>query len=134
MGLVFAEIELANARQDDLRPMTVTAMVDSGAVHLCVPEHVAIQLKLPRLDQRTVTTADGAEHVVDYVGPIRVRFANRQCLTGALVLGNQALLGAIPMEDMDVVIDPARASLTVNPRNPNIPASVAMGVLPARKA
>lgn len=131
LGLVFAEIELSDARDDALRPMTVNAMVDSGAVHLCVPEHVVIQLKLPRLDQRTVTTADGSEHLVDYVGPILVKFANRRCLTGALVLGNQTLLGAIPMEDMDVLIDPARQSLTVNPRHPTIAASVAMGVRPA---
>lgn len=133
MGLVFTRIELANARDDDLLPLTVDAMVDSGAVHLCIPEHVAIQLKLPRLDQRTVTTADGAEHVVEYVGPVRIRFANRQCLTGALVLGHQTLLGAIPMEDMDVVIDPARQTLTVNPRHPNIAASLAMGVVPVAK-
>ncbi len=128
MGLVYAELELANAREDSLRPMTVRAMVDTGALHMCLPAHVATQLGLVRLDQRTVTTADGAEHLVDYVGPLKVRFENRQCLTGALVLGDQPLLGAIPMEDMDVLIDPARQALTVNPRNPNIPASVAMGV------
>jgi len=128
MGLVFADIELTNARDDALRPMTVRAIVDSGALHLCLPQHVVTQLGLAALDQRTVTTADGAEHVVDYVGPLKVRFENRQCLTGALVLGDQPLLGAIPMEDMDVLIDPARQSLTVNPRNPNIPASVAMGL------
>lgn len=133
MGLVYADIELVNARADELRPMTVNAMVDSGALHLCLPQHVANQLKLHRLDQRTVTTADGAEHLVDYVGPVLVRFGNRQCLTGALVLGHQALLGAIPMEDMDVLIDPARQALSVNPRNPNIPASVAMGVPTAHK-
>ena len=128
MGLVFVDIELSNARDDALRPMTVRAMVDSGALHLCLPQHVVTQLGLATLDQRTVTTADGAEHLVDYVGPLKIRFENRQCLTGALVLGDQPLLGAIPMEDMDVLIDPARQSLTVNPRNPNIPASVAMGL------
>jgi clan AA aspartic protease len=128
MGLVYADLELANARDDSLRPMQVRAMVDSGALHLCLPQHVATQLGLAPLNQRTVTTADGKEHLVDYVGPLRIRFENRQCLTGALVLGNEPLLGAIPMEDMDVLIDPARRMLTVNPRNPNIPASVAMGV------
>lgn len=128
MGLVYADIELTNARDDALRPMQVRAMVNSGALHLCLPRHVATQLGLLPLDQRTVTTADGREHLVDYVGPLKVRFENRQCLTGALVLGEETLLGAIPMEDMDVLIDPARQRLTVNPRNPNIPASVAMGV------
>ncbi|WP_446654071.1 clan AA aspartic protease [Blastomonas sp.] len=127
MGLVRADIELANARDDALRPMIVNALVDSGALHLCIPQQVADQLDLPVLDRRQVTIADGNSHTVDYVGPIRVRFQNRQCLVGALVLGNETLLGAIPMEDMDVVISPSRQSLTVNPNSPNIAASLAMG-------
>lgn len=127
MGLVRADIELANARDDALQPMSVNALVDSGALHLCIPQQVADQLALPVLDRRQVTIADGNAHTVDYVGPIRVRFANRQCLVGALVLGNETLLGAIPMEDMDVVISPSRQSLTVNPNSPNIAASMAMG-------
>jgi len=127
MGIVRAEIELANARQDDLAPMTVRALVDSGAMHLCIPAHVANQLNLDVLDRRGVTLADGREDMVDYVGSIRIRFANRQCLVGALVLGDEPLLGAIPMEDMDLVIHPGRQSLTVNPANPNVPMSLAMG-------
>ncbi len=134
MGIILADIELANARQDDLLPMTVNALVDSGAIHLCIPQHVANQLKLPVLDQREVTVANGQSEMVDYVGPIRVRFANRQCMVGALVLGDQALLGAIPMEDMDLVISPSRQTVTVNPNNPNMAMSLAMGVLPAGEA
>ena len=128
MGLVHANIELTNARRDDLLPMTVNALVDSGAVHMCIPQHVANQLELEVQDRREVTVADGRTQTVDYVGPIRIRFANRQCLVGALVLGDQALLGAIPMEDMDLVISPSRQTVTVNPANPNIAASLAMGL------
>ena len=130
MGLQHASIELANARDDQLRPITVEALVDSGALHLCIPQRVAQQLSLPVLDQRTVAIADGSTKAVDYVGPVKVRFANRQCLVGALVLGDEPLLGAIPMEDMDLVIDPARRTLAVNPAHPNIAASVAKGVQP----
>ena len=127
MGLIHADIELANAREDDLLPMTVNVLVDSGALHLCIPQHVATQLRLPVLDRREVTVANGQVQEVDYVGPVRVRFANRQCLVGALVLGDQALLGAIPMEDMDLVVSPSRRTVTVNPNTPNIAASLAMG-------
>ena len=127
MGLLYADIELSNARQGDLSPLVVSALVDSGALHLCIPQHVALQLKLDTLDRRIVNLADGEPHEVDYVGPIRVRFANRQCMVGALVLGDEPLLGAIPMEDMDLVVSPARLSLTVNPANPNIAVSVAKG-------
>ncbi|WCT72296.1 clan AA aspartic protease [Sphingomonas naphthae] len=127
MGTFSASIELSNARHDGLAPMTIDALVDSGALHLCIPAQVAQQLQLDVLDQRQVTVADGRSQLVDYVGPISLRFANRRCLTGALVLGDQALLGAIPMEDMDLVISPARRELTVNPQHPNIAASMAMG-------
>jgi clan AA aspartic protease len=134
MGIILADIELANARQDELLPMTVSALVDSGAVHLCIPQHVANQLRLPVLDRREVTVANGASQMVDYVGPVKVKFANRQCLVGALVLGDQALLGAIPMEDMDLVVSPARQTVTVNPSNPNIAMSIAMGVQLGKKS
>jgi clan AA aspartic protease len=130
MGLVHATIELANARDDALAPISVEALVDTGAVHLCIPQHVARQLELPVQDRRGVTLADGREETVDYVGPVRVRFENRQCLVGALVLGDQPLLGAIPMEDMDLVVNPMRRTVTVNPDNPNLPMSVAKGVSP----
>lgn len=127
MGLVHPEIELSSARDDELAPVRVEALVDTGATYLCIPKHIALQLELPVQDRRGVTLADGSEQTIDYVGPVRVRFANRQCLVGALVLGNQPLLGAIPIEDMDLVINPARRKLTVNPASPNIPMGVAMG-------
>lgn len=133
MGLIHAEIELSNARDEDLLPMNVNALVDSGALHLCIPQHVATQLQLAVHDRREVVTADRVPHTVDYVGPLRVRYANRQCMVGALVLGNKTLLGAIPMEDMDLVISSARRSLIVNPDSPNIPASVAKGFRTSRR-
>jgi hypothetical protein len=58
-----------------------------------------------------------------YVGPIEVRFAERACFTGALVLGDEVLLGAVPMEDMDLVVSPAMRTVTVNPDSPHIPSS-----------
>jgi clan AA aspartic protease len=127
MGLVYTDVVLENVHRQELEPVQVRALVDSGAMHLCLPRTVVLQLDLQVHDQRTVTHADGRSEVVDYVGPVRVRFGNRQCLIGALVMGDQPLLGAIPMEDMDLVIDPARRSVTVNPAHPNIAASVAMG-------
>lgn len=128
MGLVHAEIELSNPREPERSPVVVTAMVDTGALHLCIPEHVMLQLGLEKQSEREVTTADGRKHVVPYVGPIAIRYGKRQCFTGALVIGDEALLGAVPMEDMDLVVDPARRQVTVNPENPNIPASVAKGL------
>jgi hypothetical protein len=58
---------------------------------------------------------------VPYVGPIKVGFRERFCYVGALVLGDEVLLGAVPMEDMDLVLSPSRCEITVDPSSPNIP-------------
>ena len=87
-----------------------------------------IGLNLDELYKREVTTADGKRHPVPYVGPISILFENRGCFTGALVLGDEILLGAVPMEDMDILISPTRQALIVNPESPNIAMSVAKGL------
>jgi clan AA aspartic protease len=128
MGLVTTTLQLSNARNGDKQPLSVDALVDTGALHLCIPEHVAIQLSLDEVEKREVTTADGKKHLVPYVGPTIIKFDGRTCITGALVLGDSVLLGAIPMEDMDLVVNPATRSVTANPASPNIPTSVAKGL------
>jgi len=124
MGLIYADIQLANPKNGSLESMTVKALVDIGAMTLCIPEHIAIQLQLQEIDQREVTTADKRRHVVPYVGPVQISFANRTCFTGALVIGESVLMGAVPMEDMDLVIAPSGQTIGVNPKSPNIPSVV----------
>ena len=128
MGLVYTSIILKNSRLPELRPVEAKALVDTGALHLCIPEHVALQLRLDRLYEREVTTADGSKRLCPYVGPLEVRFGDRACFTGALVLGDEVLLGAVPMEDMDLVVSPAVRTVTVNPASPNIPSSTVKSV------
>lgn len=125
MGLVNATILLKNPRKPELNPVEIEALADSGAVHLCIPEHIRIQLDLEAIDHKEVTLADGSRRLVPYVGPIEIRFKNRVGFAGALVLGDQALLGAIPMEDMDLVIIPKTRTLDINPYSPNIATSIA---------
>ena len=125
MGFVNGKVILRNPRLPDLEAMEVDALADSGAVHLCIPEQVSIQLKLEAIDSKEVTLADGRRAVVPYVGPIEVRFKNRVGFAGALVMGDQVLLGAIPMEDMDLVIVPKTRMLDVNPKSPNIASTIA---------
>ncbi|MCB1188979.1 MAG: clan AA aspartic protease [Leptospiraceae bacterium] len=125
MGLIIAKIELSNPREKNIKPISTNSLVDTGSLHLCIPEHIAIQLQLEELYKREVTTADGKRHLVPYMGPITIKFENRGCFTGALVFGDEVLLGAVPMEDMDVLISPAKQALIVNPDSPNIAMSVA---------
>jgi len=133
MGLIRGCVQLLNPSRPDLHLMEVSALADTGAVHLCIPEHLAIQLQVEALEQREVVLADGRRRTVAYVGPIEVRFQNRRCFTGAMVLGevimgDEVLLGAIPMEDMDLVLRPQLQSIDVNPESPNIPLSLAKSV------
>jgi clan AA aspartic protease len=125
MGIIRSTFRFSNPVRTDLQPIDVNCLVDTGAVHLCLPEHIAIQLDLKELERREVTVADGRRLSVPYCGPIQIRFRNRNSFTGALVMGNEPLLGAIPMEDMDLVIDPSRQSVDVNPQSPNVPQSLA---------
>ena len=121
MGHVFAEIKLSNPRNQNLTPIVTRALADTGALMLCIPEHLAIQLELEMDSKREVTVADVRSMSVPYAGPIKVEFRDRFCYVGALVLGDEVLLGAVPMEDMDLVLSPARREVTVDPCSPNIP-------------
>ncbi len=125
MGLVNGKVNLRNPRLPNLDSVNVVALADSGALHLCIPEHVQIQLRLDEIDSKEVTLADGSKKLVPYVGPVELRFKNRVGFAGALVMGDQVLLGAIPMEDMDLVIIPKTRTLDVNPDSPNIATSMA---------
>lgn len=127
MGLIHTEITLRNPRYPDLHPIVTQALVDTGAVTLCIPEHIALQLKLDELEKREVTIADGTKKTVPYVGPIQTTFENRGSFCGAMVMGDTVLLGAIALEDMDLVVSPKDRRIEINPQSPNIPSAVAMG-------
>jgi clan AA aspartic protease len=128
MGLVRTTVRLANLARPDLDEIDVNALVDTGALHLCIPRHVALQLGLSATSQREVRLADGQPQMVDYVGPLRVALLGREAYAGALVLGDEVLLGAIPMEDMDLMVHPAQLRVIKNPESPNMPLSVAKGL------
>jgi clan AA aspartic protease len=128
MGLAYARVTLANPRLPQLAPVEVDALADTGSVHLYIPEHIAHQLELEEFDRREVTLADGSRRVLPYVGPLSIAVANRKGLAGAMVLGDQVLLGAIPMEDMDLVVHPGTRQVIPNPANPNIAGTIVMGV------
>jgi clan AA aspartic protease len=125
MGLVNAKVTLRNPRKPDLAPIEVDALADTGSVHLCIPEHIKIQMELEEIGKKEAILADGSRKLVPYVGPIELRFKNRIGFAGALVMGDQVLLGSIPMEDMDLVINPKTRILDVNPSSPNIATSIA---------
>ncbi|MBK8920827.1 MAG: clan AA aspartic protease [Saprospirales bacterium] len=131
MGRVYAEIEIIPTRdlilaaeghleESKIKKSTFRFVVDSGADYLCINEHIKNQLQLTVLEERVFELADGTEVRFEIAGPVDIRFGNRQATCRAVVLPGDTdpLLGAIPMEDLDVVIHPRSQILTVNPDNP----------------
>jgi clan AA aspartic protease len=133
MGLVYAEIELISGDdlalhrrgflpEDEIKRIRVNALVDSGAYMLVVSEHIRQQLDLAVIEEQLFRLADDSERRAKVVGPVEVRFENRRASVDAVVLpgAEEVLLGSIPMEDLDVVIDPKQQRLIVNPESPYI--------------
>jgi clan AA aspartic protease len=130
MGLTYADIELINGGDlemvrrnlmdiDEVKRMHVDMLVDSGAYMMAINENIQEQLQFPILEKRKAQMADGSINEYEVVGPIEVKFKNRRTVCNAMVLpgDNEPLLGAIPMEDMDVLIHPLRQELIVNPEH-----------------
>jgi clan AA aspartic protease len=120
MGLIATMLTLSNPRRPELEPVEVEALADTGSVYLVLPEAVRDRLALEKVETRHVTLADGSRRTVPYVGPVKTAFRNRVAFVGAIVMGDEVLLGAIPMEDMDVVLVPGRRTIDVNPASPDI--------------
>ena len=129
--MVYADIELINgddlalARrniigEEEIKRIHVNMLVDTGNMYMFINENIQEQLQLAVLEKRKGQLANG--HIVEYdvVGPLEVKFKNRRCTVNAMVLpgDNEPLLGAIPLEDMDVLIHPYRQELIVNPAHP----------------
>lgn len=125
MGLTNAKILLRNPRLPELESVEIDALADTGAVHMCIPSHIQLQLQLEETVKKEVSLADGSRKLVSYVGPIELRYKNRVGFAGALVMGDQPLLGAIPMEDMDLIVIPRTREVVVNPESPNVASSIA---------
>lgn len=124
MGITYTEINILNLFNQ--RQMSIRALVDSGSVFMTIPDHVALQLgyDLEEVSRREIILADSSRKSVPMVGPLRVYFADRYCDLSALVVGDEALFGAVPMEMMDLVLHPATQTLSVNPESPFVPVAL----------
>ena len=125
MGLVFAEITLRNAgdvtnvrrgimNEPEIRETTVTAMVDTGAATLILNEAVRQQLGLMLEDTYGARLADGSEQRYSYTEPVQVQWKNRKVVLQPVLIPNahQVLLGAIPLEALDLIVNPLKEELT----------------------
>ncbi|MYD98293.1 MAG: clan AA aspartic protease [Gammaproteobacteria bacterium] len=127
-------MELGNPRRTDLEPVRIEALADKDSVHLCITPAIRDALELETIEGKSVVLADGTRPTVDYVGPIELRYGGRIGFAGALVVGDQPLLGVVPMEDMDLVVVPKTQQVIPNPENPGPGGSFALSPLPVHGA
>ena len=130
MGLVYADLEIYNGidyalmmqnKNNKANKINVTALVDTGAYLLAINEIIKSKLNLITLSRQSIELANGNIEEVEIVGPVSVVFQNRQTSCNAAVLpgDSEVLLGAIPMEDLDVIINPKTQRIEVNPESPD---------------
>lgn len=126
MGLVYANIELSNSvdvgmakrrliGEDEVRRMVVHSMVDTGSIMLAINEEIKWALGLDEVEAKRLSRlANGQVIELEVVGPVQVSYEGRVCNTNALVLPGDAevLLGAIPMEELDLWVNPNRNVLS----------------------
>jgi clan AA aspartic protease len=134
MGKVMTRIKVSNATDlenvgrglmapEDVRSIEMDALVDTGATMLALPEDVAAKLAAPSLGKRKARDARGIVIELEWVGNLRLEILGREMTTDAFILpaGATALIGQIPLEALDLLVDPKSRELRVNPESPDMP-------------
>jgi clan AA aspartic protease len=124
MGLVYEEITLKNVydvetcdhgliKESEVRQITVQALVDTGASTLVITEEIQKKLGLGIKGKRYATLANSKEEVCKITGAVEISWKDRSTIVSPLVIpGNgDVLLGAIPLEAMDLIVDPSKQAL-----------------------
>jgi clan AA aspartic protease len=116
-GTVYAVITLRNSadvskaeegliKEKDVRQTTVRALVDTGAGTIVISEELCQQLGLRIEGLRSATLANNSRQVCKRTAPVQIQWKERTSSVNALVVPdtNEVLLGAIPLEDMDIMV------------------------------
>ena len=124
MGIVQTEITLKNVfdqmkanegsiPENDIRTMTITAMVDTGTSTLVINEELCRKLGLDVKETREVVLADNKKILAKVVDPVEIHWKNRHTMCQPMVVSESGkiLLGFIPLEAMDLIVDPVHQEL-----------------------
>ena len=123
MGNVFAELTLKNGSdivlaqkghlaEQNVRSVTVKALVDTGAVSLVINEDICQRLGLSIEEERSASLAGGGKIDCKITEPVRIYWKDRNATCQAVVLPEgEILLGVIPLEFMDLIVDPLAEQL-----------------------
>ena len=134
MGRVMQPIKLRNSLDatragmgdlpsDAIRSIEITALVDTGATMLVLPADVVAVLGVPTQGVRRVRYASGEVAERTWVGNIEIEILGRKAICSAIVekAGTTPLIGQIPLEELDLLVDPKSRELRVNPESPEVP-------------
>jgi clan AA aspartic protease len=123
MGNVFAEITVSNTfdiglvqagqiTENDVRTVTLTALVDTGATTLVINEDIFNQLGLSVVKTRSINIAGGVKEEAKITSPVNIQWKDREATVNAMMLPQgKPLLGVIPLEFMDLIVDPKHHEL-----------------------
>jgi len=127
MGHVYAEIEILNSidvgmakrnllDKDEIKRMHLNVLVDSGAWKLCINENIQSIMDLPFVRKERFRLADGQPVEYDLVGPVLIKFAGREATCEAIVFpgDTRPILGVVPMQSLNLIIDPQQHKLLVS--------------------
>ena len=134
MGKTMIKIRLTNSTDfnlrdagvlapEQVRTLELDALVDTGATTLAIPKDAADALGLVEKRKRRVRLADGTVAEFPVVLDLIVEILGRDTVCEAFVLpaGTTALLGQIPLEALDLIVDPSSREVRVNPASPDAP-------------
>jgi clan AA aspartic protease len=123
MGNVFAEITVKNASdiafveagqitENNVRSVKLSALVDTGATTLVINEEIFNQLGLSVVEERFINLAGGTRIKCKVTSPVNIHWKNRSAAVNAVVMPQgKPLLGVIPLEFMDLIVDPINREL-----------------------
>ena len=124
MGFVYTDIILKNSgdishfkrgsmAEKEIRTLSVTALVDTGSGTLVISDDIRKKLGLEIEGLRGITVAGGIKQTCQVTEPVHIQWKNRDTACRAIVLPGEGevLLGAIPLEDMDLVVNPVKQEL-----------------------
>lgn len=111
------EVERGLRAPDQVRRITVSdALVDTGTMALSIPTRLIEQLGLDRIGTRETLTAGGPRTAARY-DAVRLIIQERDCVIDVLEVpdGVPVLIGQVPLELLDFVVDPKSQKLIGNP-------------------
>ncbi|MCX5797710.1 MAG: aspartyl protease family protein [Elusimicrobia bacterium] len=115
--------EAGRLAEDDIRVQDLEAIVDTGAMMTLLPQDLVEALGLKIFGKAVVSLADETRIELPTAGTLTLTVAGRtmhmDCLVGPP--GCEPLIGQLVMEQLDLIADPGRRTLTVRPESPYLP-------------